>query len=235
MENDQLVAGFMPLSTPLIADACVRLKIPLRAASPGIHPIRAGMRAAGMALPARHRGSVDVFLEAMMNSNAGDVLVIDNQGRTDESCIGDLTVLEARANHISALVVRGLHRDTPELLEIGFPVFSYGSYPLGPMRLDRREDDDLVSADWGDFTVSASDAVFADDDGVIFVAEKKVEQVLEVAGKIRSAERSQADLVKSGKRLREQLDFDAYIAKRAADPTHTFRKHLRERGGAIEE
>ncbi len=86
---------FADLTTPLIADACVRLHIPLRMAPSGIHPLVRGMRVAGRVLPARHRGSVDVFIEAMKKSIPGDVLIIDNQGRTDESCIGDLTVLEA--------------------------------------------------------------------------------------------------------------------------------------------
>ena len=86
---------FADLTTPLIADACVRLNIALRIAPSGIHPLVRGMRVAGRVLPARHRGSVDVFIEAMKKSMPGDVLVIDNQARTDESCIGDLTVLEA--------------------------------------------------------------------------------------------------------------------------------------------
>jgi hypothetical protein len=35
--------------------------------------------------------------------------------------------------------------------------------------------------------------------------------------------------------LREQLQFEEYLAKRAADNTYTFRQHLRSIGGAIEE
>ena len=46
-------------------------------------------------MPARHYGSVDVFLEALSSAGPGDVLVIDNGGRTDEACIGDLVALEA--------------------------------------------------------------------------------------------------------------------------------------------
>jgi 4-hydroxy-4-methyl-2-oxoglutarate aldolase len=42
-------------------------------------------------------------------------------------------------------------------------------------------------------------------------------------------------LLQSGKNLREQLRFDDYLRKRADEPSHTFREHLRKIGGAIEE
>jgi regulator of RNase E activity RraA len=76
VKNELLTAGFAELSTPLVADAALRLKIPLRIAPPGISPVIPGRRLAGRALPARHFGSVDVFLEAMQNARTGDVLVI---------------------------------------------------------------------------------------------------------------------------------------------------------------
>ena len=50
-----------------------------------------------------------------------------------------------------------------------------------------------------------------------------------------SAWRAQADAIRSGQTLRTQLWFADYLAKRSADPTYTFRKHLRVLGGAIEE
>jgi 4-hydroxy-4-methyl-2-oxoglutarate aldolase len=84
----------------------------------GLNPIREGDRMAGEVLPVRHYGSVDVFLEAYESASGGEVLVIDNGGRTDESCIGDLTVLEAQAAGISGILVWGLHRDSAELTEI---------------------------------------------------------------------------------------------------------------------
>jgi regulator of RNase E activity RraA len=85
----------------------LRLKIPFRIAPSGIAPLLPGQRLAGHALPAIHSGSVDVFLEAMQHGHSGDVLVIDNGGRTDEGCIGDLTVLEAQACGLGGIVVWG--------------------------------------------------------------------------------------------------------------------------------
>src|SRR4051794_38212804 len=56
---------FADLSTPLVADACLRCDVPLRAAPHGIAAVRPRARVAGRVLPARHYGSVDVFLEAL--------------------------------------------------------------------------------------------------------------------------------------------------------------------------
>lgn len=218
---------FADLSTPLVADACIRCDVPLRAAPPAIRAVVPGRRVAGRALPARHYGSGQ--------AEPGDVLVVDNGGRTDEACFGDLTALEAEAAGLAGMVVWGLHRDTSELLEIGFPVWSYGSYPPGPVRLDAREPEALATARFGPHEVSRDAVVFADDDGVLFVAGDRVDEVLAAARKIGETEREQARRMRAGESLRAQTGFDDYLARRAADPSYTFRQHLRQIGGAIEE
>jgi regulator of RNase E activity RraA len=176
-----------------------------------------------------------VFLEAYGAAGAGDVLVVDNGGRTDEACVGDLTVLEARAAGVAALVVWGLHRDTRELVEIGVPVFSHGSLPLGPLRVDHRAPEALTSARLGPHTVTRDDVVLADDDGVLVVALDRLDAVLEVARDILGTEREQAWRIAAGETLREQTAFAEYLDRRAEDPAYTFRQHLRRVGGAIEE
>lgn len=230
-----IARAFAALSTPLVADAMLRLGVPARVAPVGVRPLVTGTRLAGRVLPARHYGSVDVFLEAMAAAQPGDVLVIDNQGREDEACIGDLTALEARAHGLAGLVVWGLHRDTTALVEIGFPVFSYGAVPFGPQRLDEREADALSSARFGECSVGRTDFVFADDDGVLFVPAAAAARVTEVAAEVGEVERTQAEAIAGGRTLHDQLGFADYLEARAQDPSFTFRQHLRRIGGAIEE
>lgn len=213
----------------------MRCGVPPRAAPAGIVSVGRGDRIAGRVLPARHYGSADVFLEALTRAQRGDVLVVDNEGRVDEACVGDLVALEAQAADVAGLVIWGLHRDTVELEQIGLPVFSYGQLPLGPRRLDAAPADGSAAIRFGEHTVTGADVVFADADGVLFVAESLVGQVLETAASIRDTEGRQARLIREGRTLREQTQFDDYLARRAADPDYSFRVHLRRIGGAIEE
>ena len=111
MKKQSRSAVFGELSTPLVADAALRLKIAFRIAPPGIKPVVPGARIAGDARPVQHFGSVDVFLEAMQYSQPGNVLVIDNGGRMDEGCSGDLTTLEAQVSGLAGIVVWGAIRN----------------------------------------------------------------------------------------------------------------------------
>jgi 4-hydroxy-4-methyl-2-oxoglutarate aldolase len=230
-----MLTEFGGLSTPLVADACIRAGVPLRVAPPGIGAVIPGQRIAGRALPARHYGSVDVFLEAFGGASDGDVLVVDNGGREDEACVGDLVVLEAQAAGVSGLVVWGLHRDTAELTQIALPVFSYGHCPAGPARLDEQEPSALASARFGAYLVTSDDIVFGDSDGVVFVAASRAGEVLAAARQIGEVERDQARKIRAGQTLRQQTAFSDYLTRRSAEPPYTFRRHLRRIGGAIEE
>ncbi|WP_329482219.1 RraA family protein [Kribbella sp. NBC_01484] len=223
---------FEGLTTAHMADACVRAGVPVRTVS---LTAVAGGRVAGRVLPAQHVGSVDVFLEAFESAAEGDVLVVDNGGRRDEACVGDLVALEAKAAGVAGIVIWGLHRDTVDIIAIGLPVFSLGALPTGPLRLDPQPADALSTATIGDWTVTREDVVLADEDGAIFVPADRVEELFGLAESIRDTEHQQADAIRAGRSLREQVRFADYLLVRAADPSLTFRQHLRLVRGAIEE
>ncbi len=90
-------------------------------------------------------------------------------------------------------------------------------------------------ARFGEFDVTNDDVVFADDDGCLFVPQASTGELFKIARAIWQKERKQADRIKGGETLRAQLKFADYLKRRSVDPTVSFRQHLREIGGAIEE
>ena len=236
MSNRELCELFeRELSTPLITDACMRKRFPLRLAPFGIRSVMPGCKIAGAAICVRHFGSVDVFIEMIHSAKDGDILVIDNGGRTDEGCIGDLTVLEAMVNKMRGIVVWGVHRDTAEIKKINFPVFSYGAFPLGPTRLDSPNGPANNMATFGSETITNDDFVFADEDGITFVHKQYLNLAIETAVTIAGTERKQADLIEQGTNLYQQFAFDKFLEAKKINPGLTFRAYLRKIGGAIEE
>ncbi|MEV6397454.1 RraA family protein [Streptomyces sp. NPDC051907] len=235
MDHEELQRRFAALTTAHVADGCIRAQAPVRCAPAPMRAVSPGSRVAGRVLPARHVGSVDVFLEAFEGAEPGDVLVVENGGRLDESCVGDLVALEARAAGLGGIVIWGLHRDTADIQAIGLPVFSLGAVSTGPLRVDHRPKDALESATVGTWTVGRQDLVLADDDGALFVPAARAGEVFTLAETIRDTERRQAERIRAGESLRGQVRFAEYLAERDRRPELTFREHLRTVGGAIEE
>jgi regulator of RNase E activity RraA len=234
MDPSALRARFAALSTAHVADGCLRVGVEVRCAPARVKPVATGMRLAGRVAPARHAGSVDVFLEAFERAAPGDVLVVDDGGRRDESCVGDLVTLEAAGAGLAGIVIWGLHRDTAEIRSIGLPLFSLGSVPTGPLHVLDRSPAALTSARVGEWEVDGRDVVLGDDDGVLFVPAERLAAVLDAAEGIRDTERRQAARIRDGVSLREQVHLQDYLKQRAADPALTFREHLRRVGGEIE-
>ncbi|HEX4834761.1 MAG TPA: RraA family protein, partial [bacterium] len=215
MDAPGITALFQGLTTPHVADACLRTGVDVRCAPCDLRALSPSDWIVGRVRPARHYGSVDIFLEALENASPGDVLVIDNSGRRDEACVGDLIALETKLAGLAGMVIWGLHRDTQELLEIGLPMFSLGECPTGPLRLDPREAGALVSAGVGSWTVGTDDVAMGDVNGVLFLPMARTEEIAMMARSIRDTERAQAGKMRHGTSLRAQLHFSDFLARRS--------------------
>lgn len=233
--NDPLIKRLDDLSTPHLADACLRVGVPVRCAPSDLQAIDVNMHCAGRVRPARHTGSVDIFLEALEEAEPGDVLVVDDGARHDRSCVGDMITRDVKMAGLSGIVIWGCHRDTCELMEIGLPFFSQGKISTGPLNVDPRSPDALAWARVGQWVVSHDDVAVGDCDGVIFLPYDRLSEIVPAAEAIRDTEHRQAEIMNGGKSLRQQLAFSEYLAEHRRNENYGFREHLRKIGGAVEE
>jgi 4-hydroxy-4-methyl-2-oxoglutarate aldolase len=228
--NDELSR----LTTPQLADGCLKTHVPIRCAPSALRPLALAMRCSGRARPVRHVGSIDIFFEAIHGAAWGEILVIDNGGRLDEACIGDIVALETKDAGIAGIVIWGLHRDSKELSDIGFPVFSLGALPTGPQRLHTRPADVFTRATIGAHVITSSDFVVADADGVLFLPEDRLEDIIAAAVDCRETEARQLRAMRKGQSYRGQVRFSDYLARRHQDASYGFRQHLKEIAAAGE-
>jgi len=230
-DPSSVLSRYPHLTTAIVATAGRRLNVAVRIAPPAIRPLQPGQRVFGCVAPVRYYGSLDAILEAIQQASPGDVLVIDNKGRTYESCIDHVTVLEALSAGMAGAIVWGAHRDTEELAALEFPLFSCGSFPAGPHQVRNTPPDALAAARIGSRVATRDDVVFADSDGIVFVPFVRLGDVVETARAISIDERQQKAAVRAGTSLREQFAFQDFLAQRIADPTYTLARHLRARRG----
>lgn len=184
----EVIASFLDLSTPTVSDALDKLG--LRGGCEGIRPVVAQKKIVGPALTLKYepvgtnKGTVGDYLEY---ARPGDVIVIDNGGRTYCTVWGDLLTISASKMGIAGTVIDGVCRDVPRILDVGYPIFTRGVFMVtGKDRVQLEAINVPVSI--SNVRVHPGDLVIGDDSGVVIVPNDKLAQVLEVAQAISEAE-----------------------------------------------
>ncbi|MGF6513145.1 regulator of RNase E activity RraA [Pseudomonas sp. BT76 TE3572] len=204
IEDKELVALFEGLDTPGVSDALDKLGLPGQCL--GVAPLDNYSKViVGPAFTVQYAsasvppGTVGDFIEDVA---PGDVVVIDNGGRTDCTVWGDIMTQYAGTRQIAATVIDGVCRDVNKALGDGYPIFSKGRFMrTGKDRVQVQSVNQPVSI--GTARVCARDIVVADANGVVIVPRARAAEVAACARQIESIEADIRALISQGKTLKE--------------------------------
>ncbi|ANG98715.1 diguanylate cyclase [Brucella pseudogrignonensis] len=212
-EERDLVALFAGLDTAGVSDALDKLG--LHGQALGIMPLTdyttpvVGPAFTVKYVPASNPpGTVGDFIDDVA---VGDIVVIDNDGRTDCTVWGDIMTQYAGLRGIAGTVIDGVCRDVGKALADGYPIFSAGRF----MRTGKeRVQVDAVGGTVGIGTVrvTSRDIVVADANGVVIVPRARAAEVADAARKIEEAEAQIRHQIASGRSLRDARQLLGYHA-----------------------
>jgi 4-hydroxy-4-methyl-2-oxoglutarate aldolase len=133
---------------------------------------------------------------ALSEAQAGDVIVLANDGYTRTAVIGDIAAGMIKNKGVAAFVTDGLARDRAGIVAAGLPVFCQGIQPNSPAM----NGPGIVGAPvtLGDVHVHPGDVIVGDADGVVVVPQGRLEAVLQRLEAVRAAEARTIRLVAEG-------------------------------------
>jgi 4-hydroxy-4-methyl-2-oxoglutarate aldolase len=170
-----------------------------------ITALRPNMKVVGTAFTVDVRPGDNLMIHAAMSlAKPGDVLVVDGKGDQTAALMGTIMMTACQKLGIAGVVIDGAVRDSLEIEEMGFPVFSVGTNPNGPTKLVPGRIGHPVTV--GGVTVHAGDLVLGDADGVVIVERDKIESLLPLAEKKVKDEAARIAAIQQGDTAAKWLD-----------------------------
>jgi 4-hydroxy-4-methyl-2-oxoglutarate aldolase len=170
-----------------------------------IAALRPRMKLAGPALTVEVRPGDNLMIHAAMAlARPGDVLVIDGKGDQTAALMGTIMMTACKQLGVAGVVIDGAVRDSLEIDEMDFPVFSVGTNPNGPTKNVPGRIGHPVHC--GGVTVRSGDLVLADADGVVVIERQSVEALLPLAGKKVEDESARVAAIRKGNTAASWLD-----------------------------
>jgi regulator of RNase E activity RraA len=201
---ERITEKFKKLSTCNISDALDKLK--LKSGIVGIRPAYNCEKIVGFAVTVKitaageTKSKSHLGVDAIDIAGKNDVLVVDNGGRKDVSCWGEILSNAAKLKGIEGIVIDGAFRDLDVIKKIGFPVYARGVVPVTARgRIMQKSVNSLIQC--GGVQVRPEDLVIADENGVVVVPKEKIDEVYKVAIEFYKKENKMIEELRKGRSI----------------------------------
>ncbi|MBQ7573275.1 MAG: RraA family protein [Clostridia bacterium] len=197
MDKEKELFGLMKekLYTPVVGDILDEMGYTHQFLPPNIRPMQSEMKIAGKAMTVL---MIDVFgpqempfgrLCECLDQIQENEIYICTGGTKRCAYWGELLTATAKSRHGAGAVVDGYHRDTPQVLEQNWPVFSMGGYAQDSS-VRTQVINYRCTIEIGQVTINDGDYIFGDVDGVVIIpkeiAKEVIDRALSKAGKEKS-------------------------------------------------
>lgn len=175
-----------------------------------LRPLTTGVRFVGPALTVRlEPGNQVDCLDALSVAQEGDVIVVDAAGETETSIWGGLMAGLCQMKGVVGAVVDGAIRDTDEIRDLGFQIFSKAIVPRSTHTpfSERMEPIEInIPIQCGGVLVRPGDIIVADEVGVTVVPLEAASEVLRKAQEQAAKEEETRARIREGKTVEELLE-----------------------------
>ncbi|MBY8982837.1 MAG: 4-carboxy-4-hydroxy-2-oxoadipate aldolase/oxaloacetate decarboxylase [Candidatus Lokiarchaeota archaeon] len=171
--SKEIIEKFRSVSVATVYEASGRKGF----VSPKIKPIFRGMNLCGPAFTVQTAPGDNIMLhKALEKSQEGDVIVATVGDEYDYGYWGDLMSVQAKAKKLGGLAIDGCIRDSEEIIEMKFPIFSRGASIRGTVKASLG----LINypINFGGTVVNPGDLILGDDDGMVVVRFQDCKEIL---------------------------------------------------------
>ena len=171
---------------------------------PELRPIQQGARIAGSVVTALVWPGDNLMIHAAVEQCApGDILVVAPTSPCTDGYFGELLATSLAAHGVRGLIIDAGVRDTAELREMGFPVWSRHVSAQGTVKATAGAVNIPVVV--GGQTIRPGAAILADDDGVMTLPARDLPRAIEASKAREAKEQATREALASG-----ELGLDRY-------------------------